>query len=223
MNLLKPITCLCALALSGFAAADVKINLPEGVDLLVVNDARAEVTGGLFASESSATLPNGSNQIVFRFEQFFSSKNDSESVISDAIIATFNATDTELDLVVPNFRTVKQAKANMADLDWQLVDTSGQVIAVTQDKLVKKGLQIGRDYVREAADYNRKGGIATLARLAQPYAISPQANVIATTTEQTAPTQSSAMDSTAEEMLHFWYNKADEATRARFKAFVNQQ
>ena len=30
-------------------------------------------------------------------------------------------------------------------------------------------------------------------------------------------------DSTAEEMLHFWYQKADAETKARFKAYVNQQ
>lgn len=30
-------------------------------------------------------------------------------------------------------------------------------------------------------------------------------------------------DSTAEEMLHFWYQKADAETKARFKAYINQQ
>ncbi|NMU53210.1 DUF2057 family protein, partial [Vibrio parahaemolyticus] len=30
-------------------------------------------------------------------------------------------------------------------------------------------------------------------------------------------------DSTAEEMLHFWYQKADAETKARFKKYVNQQ
>ncbi|PUZ91420.1 hypothetical protein DC364_22445, partial [Vibrio vulnificus] len=35
-------------------------------------------------------------------------------------------------------------------------------------------------------------------------------------------TKVKAGDNTAEEMLHFWYDKADEATKARFKAYINQ-
>jgi len=35
--------------------------------------------------------------------------------------------------------------------------------------------------------------------------------------------QSGNVQNAAEEMLHFWYNKADEKTKARFKEFVNQQ
>ncbi len=40
--------------------------------------------------------------------------------------------------------------------------------------------------------------------------------------KQTKPATMKA-DSTAEEMLHFWYQKADAKTQARFKDYINQQ
>lgn len=41
--------------------------------------------------------------------------------------------------------------------------------------------------------------------------------------ETVAATTAKDGENVAEEMLLFWYNKADEATKARFKAYVNQK
>ena len=36
------------------------------------------------------------------------------------------------------------AEEKIKDLDWKLVDDSGNTVAVEQDKLIKPGMQIGR-------------------------------------------------------------------------------
>ncbi|NMU86995.1 DUF2057 family protein, partial [Vibrio parahaemolyticus] len=114
---------------------------------------KADLSGGFFASERTLTLPDGLNQVVFRFAPYFNQGNDRLSVESDVIVTRFDATNAELTLQMPEYRNLRDAEEKIKDLDWKLVDDSGNAIAVDQDKLLKPGMQIGRDYVREIEDY----------------------------------------------------------------------
>ncbi|MCL9776914.1 DUF2057 family protein [Vibrio methylphosphonaticus] len=217
MKALKILTCALLASSSTFAVADVTINIPESVDLLSVNAGEANSkSNGFFSSGETATLPDGTNQIVFRFEPYFDlNREERVSIPSKVVIARFDASNTTLTLEVPSYQNERQAKKDIDTFAWSLKDEQGNVIAVEQDVLVKDGMQIGRDYSREAEDYNRKGGIAAIAA----------AGAVATTaTPVTLPANvnTPAGDSTAEEMLIFWYNKADDATKARFKEYVSQ-
>lgn len=218
------------LGCSSLAMADVTIKIPDNVDLLSVNAGDPTTdSSGFFSSGETATLPDGVNQIVFKYEPFFDVNRDERKVIaSKAIIARFEATDAELTLNVPTYRDARQAQKNINNLEWSLTDKNGQVIPVVEDKLIKDGMQIGRDYNREADDYNRNGGVAalTVATTAAVATTTAAATTAAATTAAqpttlpaTAPV---AGDNTAEEMLIFWYNKADAETKARFKEYVNK-
>ncbi|GMQ49607.1 DUF2057 family protein [Vibrio sp. 10N] len=215
---------------SSFAMADVTIKIPDNVDLLSVNAGDPTTdSSGFFSSGETATLPDGVNQIVFKYEPFFDVNRDERKVISSkAIIARFEATDAELTLNVPTYRDARQAQKNIDNLEWSLTDKNGQVVPVVEDKLIKDGMQIGRDYNREADDYNRKGGVAALA-VATTATVAPAAVATTTAAATTAAqpttlpaTAPAAGDNTAEEMLMFWYNKADADTKARFKEYVNK-
>ncbi|MEK6212945.1 MAG: DUF2057 family protein, partial [Vibrio fluvialis] len=96
---------------------------------------------------------------------------------------------------------------SIKSMEWTLRDQQGTAIEVKQDRLIKEGMQIGRDYKQETLEYNMTGGPAAI------------------TTQYVKPTSAngSTSDTTAEEMLHFWYGKADAQTKARFKQYVNQQ
>jgi uncharacterized protein YccT (UPF0319 family) len=207
--------------------ADVTIKIPDNVDLLSVNAGDPTTnSSGFFSSGATATLPDGVNQIVFKYEPFFDVNRDERKVISSkAIIARFEATDAELTLNVPTYRDARQAQKNIDNLEWSLTDKNGQVVSVVEDKLIKDGMQIGRDYNREADDYNRKGGVAALT-LATTAAVTTTATTAAATTAAqptTLPaTAPAAGDNTAEEMLIFWYNKADVETKARFKEYISK-
>ncbi len=221
MKLIKPLTCALALAMSSMASADVTVSVPDNVSVLAANGKTVELSGSFLASEKTLTLPDGVNQIVFRYSPYFNQGNDRVGVDSDAIVARFSAADAELTFQLPKYRNIRDAENSIKNLDWKLVDASGNALNVKQDKLIKPGLQLGRDYVREVEDYNRDGGVAAIAvsgAYVQPMTLPAQ---IPEDMKQTKAAAKS--DSTAEEMLHFWYQKADAETKARFKAYINQQ
>ncbi|HAV6899962.1 TPA: DUF2057 domain-containing protein [Vibrio vulnificus] len=215
MNIIKPLTCILAMSISGLATAAVTLHVPDDVTLFVANGQKAKLSGSLFASSKTIELPNGENQIVFQYEPYFSQGNDRIGVESNVIIAKFSATDTDLNFELPKYRDHRVAEQEIKQMQWQLVDEQGAAVTKSEDKLVKSGMQIGRDYAREAADYNQTGGIAAIGTAVSVATIKtePVANV---------ETKVKAGDNTAEEMLHFWYDKADEATKASFKAYINQ-
>ncbi|MBR9786803.1 MAG: DUF2057 domain-containing protein [Vibrionaceae bacterium] len=221
MKLIKPLTCALALAMSSIAFADVTVSVPDDVSVLAANGEKVKLDGGFFASEKTLTLPDGVNQLVFRFAPFFNQGNDRVSIESDVIVTSFTASDSKLALQLPEYRNMRDAEDNIKNLDWKLVDKSGNAIAVKQDKLIKEGMQIGRDYVREVEDYNRTGGVAAIAvagAMVQPMTLPAEIP-----DDMKQARASAKADSTAEEMLHFWYQKADAETKARFKAYINQQ
>jgi len=225
MKLVKTLSCLAAVVCANSAFADVKLNFPDTVDVLIANEYSANASsGGLFSSTKTVTLPDGVNQIVFRYTPYFEEGNERVTVSSDPIIARFDSANSELEFKLPKYRDARQAEKMLKNLEWSLVDGSGQEVAVTEDKLIKHGFQLNRDLQRETQDYNRKGqGVAVIA-LAEPVSNAPvvqQAAPVVTEKPDTPAPQASG--DTAEEMLHFWYEKADDETKARFKAFVNKK
>ncbi|NIY93725.1 DUF2057 family protein [Vibrio diazotrophicus] len=205
MKLIKPLSYILALAFSASVAAKVTIEVPSSIDLLVVNGAKPKTSGSLFSSTKSLELEDGQNQIVFRFEPYFTEGDDRVGVASDVVIAKFTAQDKELIFSLPEYRDAKMAQNKIKSFEWSLMDKSGAAISIDQDRLVKEGMQLGRNFYQETKEYNQTGAIASIAdNSATSLAIS----------------QPVAADSTAEEMLHFWYNKADAETKARFKEYV---
>ncbi|WP_165313378.1 DUF2057 family protein [Vibrio ziniensis] len=209
MKVIKPISYIFAIALSASAAAKVTIEIPSSIDLLVVNGEKPKTSGSVFSSTKSLELEDGQNQIVFRFEPYFSEGNDRVSVTSDVVIAKFTTQDRKLTFSLPEYRDAKVAQDNIKSFEWSLMDNGGVVVKIDQDRLIKSGMQIGRNFYQETTDYNRTGAVASIADTS--------------VTTNSLSSQQMAADSTAEEMLHFWYNKADEPTKARFKAYINAQ
>lgn len=222
MKALKIISLAILASTSSISMAQVTIKTPDTVDILSVNAQEPEFeSGGFFSSGKTTILPDGTNQIVFRFEPYFDvSRDERVSVPSKTIIARFDAKDVNLTLEVPKYLNERQAKKNIDSFTWTLKDENGQEIATQQDKLIKEGMQIGRNYSREAEDYNRKGGVAAIAA-AGVVAATPV--TLPASTNDFSGAANASTDSTAEEMLMFWYNKADADTKARFKEYVNKQ
>ncbi|ERM57500.1 DUF2057 family protein [Vibrio cyclitrophicus] len=221
MKTIQSIALLSAIVAAPAALADVTIKIPSSADALVdvvaVNEAKPDLEGGFFSSSKTITVPDGVNQIVFQYQLAFSQGNDREFVDSDVIIATFDAADTTLTFEMPKFRNVSEAKKGFNNLDWKLIDENQNVISVKQDKLIKDGMQIGRKYPQEAKEYNQKGGIAALTMGTS--AVATAAVVQPVTLPAKIDTNAA---NTAEEMLYFWYEKADAETKQKFKDYVNK-
>ena len=216
MKTLQSIALLSTIIVAPHVLADVEIQVPSSVDILAVNEAKPDLDGSLFSSYKTLTVPDGQNQIVFQYQLAFDKGNDREFIDSDAIIATFSATDAVLTFDMPKYRNTAEAKKSLQNLDWKLVDENQNAISVKQDKLIKDGMQIGRKYPQEAKEYNQKGGIAALT-------LGTSAGAAAVAQPVTLPAKIDGnAANTAEEMLYFWYEKADAETKQKFKDYVNK-
>jgi uncharacterized protein YccT (UPF0319 family) len=109
---------------------------------------------------------------------------------------------------------------------------------------MKSGLQIGRDFAQEIAQYNESGAIAAIASAKPinkktataapiapvvpvvPVAIVPVAKTAeVTASNNTADTQVNKTENITQaeisRMLDYWYQKANPNTQAEFKAKIN--
>ncbi|MGX9416289.1 DUF2057 family protein [Vibrio sp. WJH972] len=235
MKLRKIIIGALIASCSAIVNAEVTIKTDDTVSILSVNASSPDITSkGFLSSERTVNLPDGVSQIVFKYEPYFDAEVDGQertvTVSSKAIIARFEATNTELTFDFPSYKNVDQAEADIENLHWSLNDKSGAPIAVVEDVLIKGGVQVSRNYSREAEDYNRKGrGVAVIAPFgSSSTVVAPAPGTLTTTNvalDNATTSQSSSTPengNTAEEMLLFWYHKADAQTQARFREYVNQ-
>lgn len=213
MNTIKTLPCILAMVFAASASAKVSIEVPSNVDMLVVDGAKPHETGSFLSATKTIELEDGQHQILFRYEPVFSEGQERYSTESDPIVATFTATNESLSFQLPKYRDIKDAEKNIKSMQWSLTDESGNAVSVKQDKLIKEGMQIGRNFRDEIDEYNRSGRIASVG------VVQPEINY----TSAPAPAPAAKpRDNTAEQMLHFWYNKADAQTRSRFKAYLNK-
>lgn len=228
MNNKSIVPILSVLLLSPSVFAEVTVQVPSDVSIYAANGKAPELTGGVFDSGKTLHLPDGTQQIFFRYAPYFSKGKDNIGVESDVLVATFQESNKNLNFVLPEFRGLKEAQNNIHSFKWKLTTENGQPVDAIQDKLVKKGIQFGRNYRTEAALYNQGKGIAAVHAFAPQMTLSDQQIQSASLSSQ--PTANSNIQQTAttagpsvESMLHYWYSQADAETKIRFKTFVNGQ
>ncbi|WP_394143713.1 DUF2057 family protein [Vibrio atypicus] len=212
MKIKASILALAALSTSGMAFADVTISIPDTVEVLLANEAKPSISGGLFDSHKTLVLPDGQSQILFLYKPYFTQGSDRIIIESDPIVAKFTAKNAELTFDFPKYRNQRDAKQNIKSAQWQFLDQDNQVVQVKQEQLAKEGMQIGRNFKLEIAEYNRHNGVASLNN-----------NVTAVTLPANIDDKGLQGENTAEQMLYFWYEKADAETQARFKQFLLEQ
>ena len=217
-------TALMALAACGISfstLADVKLDLPYQADLVLVNGVEQD-------GNDTLTLPNGVNQFAFTYIDSLRENGDDYLYKSDVIIVKFDASDEALKLDLPKLRTAQDARKFNKSPQLALVASNGEKIDFEQDKLIKSGLQFGRDFEKEIAVYNQSGKAAAVATTAAVAATTAVPTTLPATAAPAATSPKPPVDqqqtrNVAENMLNYWYEQADEATRARFKAKINQE
>lgn len=221
---LKVAMALSVLASTNLYAATTLV-VPEDVKLLAVNMEKPKLEGGLFSDEKTIEIPDGTNQIVFKYQPEFEINDNIKNVYGDVIIAKFDVKNEELKFELPEFKTYRQAETNISPLKWQLLDSKGQPIDLVEDVLDSDGVQIGRNYAQEARNYNIAGGVAGVAVTIVTVNQHSQAvtgvepKVVATTDAQS----STAQDSQMVDLLKTMYQKATPQEKETFKKWVAQQ
>ncbi|MGL6004392.1 DUF2057 domain-containing protein [Aeromonas sobria] len=148
---------LCAVLGAGSVQATVEVKVPENFRILAVSN-------GTLQDEQHATLADGEQQLLVRFEGAIPSRSSSENdrqVRSEPLVVRYQGSNQRLQLTasVPGDERGMQAYAKAPLVGLQ---ESGRALAIQQDALVTSGILLGVDWNSKLAEYNRSGGKATL-------------------------------------------------------------
>ncbi|MGF1692960.1 YccT family protein [Photobacterium kagoshimensis] len=214
MKLRTAFIALAAASVSLPALADVTLTLPSTAELVLVNGKSA---GG----NNTLTLKDGANQVAFRYEGGYRENGDYSLFSSNVMIIKFDAANADYTLKLPKITSEIEGNRFNKKPVINLTDASGKAANFEQGRLIKNGIQFGRDFEAEIAAYNQTSQPAALAGAV---AVTTLPAVISPTTpakNNAAPVVQQG-ENTAENMLNYWYSQADEATKARFKARISQ-
>lgn len=196
------------------ANAELLLKGDRGITLLAVNgktdthDAEQFVLNGI-------SLPDGTNQILVSYTaEIKTSDDDYELEQSHTHVLLFSANDDTLSLSAPVIEKQSDFDQFNQHGNWTLRNKMQKNISFSHATLLKEGFQLSRDYETELREFNRSGHNAAL-----PYA--PPTDGYQTSSN--IRTVSPAQPDTAESMLHYWYNQADEMTRARFRSWIDKE
>ncbi|MDD9155399.1 DUF2057 family protein [Aliivibrio sp. S4TY2] len=188
------------------ANAAIQLTVPDEVELLLVDNQEVELKSSFFSTTSTLELENGEHQIAFRYNPVFKQGKDNIIVSSDIIISKFSASDKELAFKFPTYNSPEKAEAFNTELNWNLIDQNGETVPFTQAQLIHHGVQVGRNIQFELAQFNSTDAPAAFKE-----------GMVTVTHKEIKNEQG---ENTAEQMLHYWYEKADKETKERFASFV---
>ncbi|MFM5460103.1 DUF2057 domain-containing protein [Aeromonas veronii] len=193
---------LCAVLGTGSVQAMVEVKVPENFRILAVSN-------GTLQDEQHATLADGEQQLLVRFEGVIPSRSSSENdrqVRSEPQVVRYQGSNQHLQLTasVPGDERGMQSYAKAPVVALQ---ENGRALAIQQDALVTSGMLLGVDWNGKLAEYNRSGGKAALT-------------AVAVTTQPTATLSGGAQPVVAaselEGQLQQLFLQADPALRKRF-------
>ncbi|MGL5047229.1 MAG: YccT family protein [Shewanella sp.] len=212
----QSILCTTALILGVVqpATADVKLSLPKNAEVLMVNGKQAVKSDHL-------VLADGINQIAFRYAAQYRQQADSVHYLSDVLIVRFDASAQALTLTLPAINSATDAKKFDKAPKLTLLNAQAEAVSFSSDKLIKNGLQLGRDFEDEILQYNLSNHPASLNITMQ----ASTAPIATTVNERPSQTTSASSPSQAEisQMLDYWYGKANEKTKTSFKTKINKE
>ncbi|MEH6733833.1 MAG: DUF2057 domain-containing protein [Shewanella sp.] len=237
---MRHIIALLCLTLSPMGIA-ASLQLPDRVETVLVNGKASQQQSSV---KLDLSMPDNMQQIAFRYQARYRDNGSQNNFVSDVVILRFQASEQNYQLTLPTINSASRANQFNDQPTITLTDNTGNSIVFTQDKLMKSGLQIGRDFAQEIAQYNESGAIAAIASAKPinkktataapiapvvpvvPVAIVPVAKTAeVTASNNTADTQvNKTEDITQAEisrMLDYWYQKANLNTQAEFKAKIN--
>lgn len=189
--------------------AAVGVSVPENFRILAVSS-------GTLQDEQHATLSDGEQQLLVRFEGVIPSRSSSENdrqVRSEPQVVRYQASNQRLQLVasVPADEQGMEAYAKSPAVALQ---ESGRALAIQQDALVTSGMLLGVDWNGKLAEYNRSGGKAALT---VGVVAAPSINAVS------GGSQPVVAASELEGQLQQLFLKADPALRKRFISWAVPQ
>lgn len=146
------------------AHAEVTITLPDSAEPLLLNG--KDITSHQLISQ------NGPQQLVFNARASYREFGQQKRFVSETLIVTFSGENNHYRVSLPKISSPKSAEKFNDVPQIGLTDTQGNKVAYKIDKLLKDGIQIGRNYSEEIKAYNIGQGVAAIA-INQPVQMAP--------------------------------------------------
>nr|WP_277205985.1 DUF2057 family protein [Vibrio sp. VCS] len=200
------------------ATASSRLIVHKDVQLLAVNMAKPDFQKG---SETEIELPDGINQIVFKYQPQFEIKDSIKVAYGDVIIAKFESNSDTLSFELPKFKSYREAQQKISPLSWKLVKQDGSSSTLVEDKLISNGVQIGRNYIEESKAYNIAGGPAAIA--VSYVTVEPVSPSINQQNPNSMSDLSKQNDSQLVDLLKTMYLKASLSERMTFNKWLEEQ
>lgn len=191
--------------LSSFAtlpAMAATFEVPRSFEIMYVDLESASQ----FGNDFKVDIDEGQHQIVVRFNKLLRSGGDTQEFQSEPIVLDLQfEKNSYLLLKAPYISNQKQAEANANDPQFTIYDdVSGQDIDYKKQSLAtKSGLQNTRDYVTEIERLTAKNSPSNVTSGSSP-----------------VPAPILMTEDVALEMMQFWYNRSDEATRKDTRIWI---
>ncbi|BDU36348.1 YccT family protein [Vibrio nigripulchritudo] len=151
-------------ALVPFASlADVEISIPKDVQLMIVNGEDIGYSSFGFDYKETLTIPNGTNQIVFRVAKVVTEAGSKNTKFkSQPLVATFTSSDSEIALTIPRINTLSQGERFNKDPKFYLKDSNGDLKSLKTGQ-IKVGFTFMPDMVQEVKNFNESSEPASIA------------------------------------------------------------
>ncbi|SER15355.1 hypothetical protein SAMN03080615_04127 [Amphritea atlantica] len=208
--------------------ANVELSAGSGISIIAVNGVEVE-SDSLIGNNVSATLANGISQILVNYSAEIESSGDLEIETTNPHVIVFNAKDTHVQLSAPEITRLSDFDEFDKGQQWKLADSSGHVISYQSKPLIKEGFQLSRDYASELQRFNQSGdalsinSFASINRSSIRSPINNTASGVRINTLSNKSVDNSGPVNLPEELLQYWYLKADADTRERFKSWISNK
>ncbi len=208
--------------------ADVELSADSGISIIAVNGIEVE-SDSLIGNNISATLPDGINQILVNYSAEIKSSGDLEIETTNPHIIVFNAENDKVQLSAPEITRMSAFDEFDKGQQWTLTDSSGHAIRYQSKPLIKEGFQLGRDYASELQHFNQSDDALSINRFVSinRSSVSSSVNNSVSGNDMNSFKSGTADRSDSvnlpEELLQYWYLKADAETRERFKAWISNK
>ena len=212
---------LTSLTLSFSSFASIVLNLPHQSYLIAINGEKAQ-------GNKRIVLPNGINQIALRYEGEYKENNYYRPFQSNIIVLKFSGKDDHYNLNFPYLLNKEEADLFNRSPTLTLTDKQQEPVSFSQGLLLKAGLQIGRDYIEELAQYNQANHAASMPAKRLLTADTKNSGVnfngrpTIKVTQATGSNKPTYYINVPETMLRYWYQRADSETRDMFKQQISK-
>lgn len=216
------------LLISTSAFSEVRLSADSGISIIAVNGVEVE-SDSLIGNNVSATLPNGISQILVNYSAEIESSGDLEIETTNPHIIVLQEKDSQIQLSAPEITRLSDFNEFDKGQQWRLTDNSGHSIRYQAKPLIKEGFQLSRDYATELQRFNQSGdalsinNFASINRSSVRSSINNSASGVGINSLSNGSADSNDSINLPEQLLQYWYLKADAETRERFKAWIGNK